>query len=234
MRKHIHSALSAPVVQKHRPRHATANTNSATTRPAGKRRAYHHGMLREDVSGRFDYLFEPLEADESAGDGDDAATSAFPQPADDGRWSRRIVLTGAVLATLAAAAATVVVLLQPARPTRPVVAPTDATLLPMARSTAPSAAMPTPTESPVPVLPATVSTSAARPPSPQPSVAAPAPPAAPPSPAPSAPPATMPPPPTTRAPISVSPQTRAPFPHQNPPRKNDGGGGLLGGLGGLL
>jgi hypothetical protein len=45
----------------------------------------------------------------------------------------------------------------------------------------------------------------------------------------------MPPPPTTRAPISVSPQTRAPFPNQAPPRKNeDGGGGLLGGLGGLL
>jgi hypothetical protein len=26
-------------------------------------------MLREDLSGRFDYLFEPLEVDESAGNG---------------------------------------------------------------------------------------------------------------------------------------------------------------------
>ncbi|WP_156752306.1 hypothetical protein [Mycobacterium sp. ACS1612] len=184
-------------------------------------------MLGEDVSDRFDYLFEPLEADESAGDGGDAAKSVVARPQEDGRWSRRIVLSGMVLATLAATAATVVVLLQPARPTQPLVTPTDTTLLPMATSTAPPAAMPTPTGSPVPVLPATVSTSAARPPAPPPSVATPAPPAAPPSPAPSAPPA-------TRAPISVSPQTRAPFPNHSPPRKNDDGGGLLGGLGGLL
>jgi hypothetical protein len=39
--------------------------------PDGKLRAYHRGTLREDLPGRFDYLFEPLEADESAGDGHD-------------------------------------------------------------------------------------------------------------------------------------------------------------------
>jgi hypothetical protein len=31
-------------------------------------------MPREDPSGRFDYLFEPLDVDESAGSGDDAVT----------------------------------------------------------------------------------------------------------------------------------------------------------------
>jgi hypothetical protein len=30
-------------------------------------------MLGEALSGRFDYLFEPLEVDESAGDGDEVA-----------------------------------------------------------------------------------------------------------------------------------------------------------------
>ena len=31
-------------------------------------------MLREDPSGRFDYLLEPLDVDESTGNGDDAVT----------------------------------------------------------------------------------------------------------------------------------------------------------------
>jgi hypothetical protein len=81
-----------------------------------------------------------------------------------------MVLAGVVLATLAAAAAMAIVLLQPARPADQIVTPSDAT---------------------------------------------------------------TPAPPTTRAPISVSPETRAPFPNQAPPRNNDqrgGGGGLLGGL----
>ena len=45
--------------------------------------------------------------------------------------------------------------------------------------------------------------------------------------------ATRPQPPATRAPISVAPETRPPFPHQNPPEGGDNRGGLLGG-GGLL
>ena len=190
-------------------------------------------MPREDLSDRFDYLFEPLDVDESPADDEDAATHAFSPPQDEGRWSRRIVLTGVVLATLAAAAATAVVLLQPAQPAQPAVTPTDATPLSTPMSAAPSNAMPSPipttTEPPVAVLPATVSTSVARPPSPAPTAAQP-PPIQPPSTVASEPPATMPPPPTTRAPMSVSPETRAPFPNQSPPRKNDQGGGLLGGL----
>jgi hypothetical protein len=208
-------------------------------RPIGKQRAYDRGMLREDLSGRFDYLFEPLEIEESAGDGgDDAATDVLAQPGDDARWSRRIVLTGVVLATLAAAAATAVVMLQPAQQGQPIIAPTDATPLstPVATATSPAmpSPMPTATPSPVQVLPVTVNSSAepiaTRAPAAVPAVAPP-----PQSQAPTAvssePPKPMPPPPTTRAPISVSPESRAPFPNQTPPRKNDdGGGGLLGGL----
>jgi hypothetical protein len=46
-------------------------------------------MLREDLSGRFDYLFESLDVDELAGNGDDAVTQALEQPGDENRWSRR-------------------------------------------------------------------------------------------------------------------------------------------------
>jgi hypothetical protein len=52
-------------------------------------------MLGEDLSGRFDYLFDPLEADEPAGNGDDMTAGAPEHDDDDGRWSRRILLIGA-------------------------------------------------------------------------------------------------------------------------------------------
>jgi hypothetical protein len=138
-------------------------------------------MLGEDLSGRFDYLFAPLEVDESAGNGDDMTAGAPEHDEDDdGRWSRRIILIGA---------------------------------------------------QPVPVTPATVSTSAVptsaatptvepqRPPVREPTTVASGP-----------PPAPMPPSATTRAPISVSPESRPPFPNQNPPGDNNQRGGLLGGL----
>jgi hypothetical protein len=117
-------------------------------------------MLREDPSGRFDYLFEPLDVDESAGNGDDAVTQALEQPADENRWSRRIILTGVVLATLAVAAATVVVLLQPTRPAQLVFTPSDSTPPSATVPTVMSTAMPTRTAQPVPVLPTTISTPA--------------------------------------------------------------------------
>ena len=77
---------------------------------------YDRDMLGEDLSGRFDYLFEPLNVDESAGDGDDVAPQAPAEPENRNRWSSRLVLAGVVVATLAAAAATAIVLVQPAEP----------------------------------------------------------------------------------------------------------------------
>jgi hypothetical protein len=200
---------------------------------------YDRDMLGEDISGRFDYLFEPLDVDESAGDGDDVLPLAPEQPDDDKPWSRRVVLTGVVLATLAVAAATVILLLQPAQPTERIVTPRDAstpsttvsTAIAPAISPALSTSMPTTTAQPAPALPATVSapavqTSAAVPTveRQRPTVQEPTTVASEPAPAP------MPPPPTTRAPISVSPESRPPFPNQNPPRNSDQRGGLLGGL----
>jgi hypothetical protein len=189
-------------------------------------------MLREDISGRFDYLFEPLDVVESAGDGDGAAPVVLAQPDNQNRWSNRIVLAGVVLATMAAATATAVALLQPAQPAQPTVIPTDATPASSPASPAMSTVMPTTT---APASPATGSTSAIqtsgatptieqqRPPVHQPTTIAS-------KPARTQPVDTMPPPPTTRAPISVSPESRAPFPNQGPPRNNDQRGGLLGGL----
>jgi len=190
-------------------------------------------MLREDISGRFDYLFEPLDGVESAGDGNVDDNGATPpvlaQPENPNRWSNRIVLAGVVLATMAAATATAVALLQPAQPAQPTVIPTDAT---PASSPAMSTVMPTTTAqvSAATVPPSAIQTSRAtptieqqRPPVQRPTTSAS-------KPAGTQPVDTMPPSPTTRAPISVSPETRAPFRNQGPPRNNDHGGGLLGGL----
>lgn len=192
-------------------------------------------MLGEDLSGRFDYLFEPLDVDESACNGDGVAPPAPEEDADDSMWSRRIVLTGVLLATMAGVAATVIVLLQPAQRTQLIVTPSDATPPSTTVSTAVSpvmsTAMPTTTAQPVPVLPATVSTSPVQTSAPRPTVEPQRPPVQEPTTVASEPaPAPMPPPPTTRAPISVSPEPRPPFPDQGPPRNNDQRGGLLGGL----
>ena len=183
-------------------------------------------MLREDLPGRFDYLFEPLDVAESAGDGDENALRALAQPDDDSRWSNWVVLAGVVLATIAAAAATAVALLQPAQPAQQTFTPTDAT----PASTSVSKAIPTAVPTAVPTA-----TSIAVPTTAQPSAATPGveprqPPVQEPTTIASQPPGTTAPPPTTRAPISVSPESRTPFPNQSPPRNNDQRGGLLGGL----
>jgi cytoskeletal protein RodZ len=200
---------------------------------------YDREMLGEDLSGRFDYLFEPLDVDESAGNGDDATPQLPEQSEDDNRWSRRIVLTGVVLATLAVAAATVMLLLQPAQRAPLIVIPSDATAsstpvttaVSPAMSRAVSTAMPTTTAQPAPVLRATVSTPAVQTSAVAPTVTPQRPPVQEPTTVASEPsPAPMPPPPTTRAPISVSPESRPPFPNQNPPGDNNQRGGLLGGL----
>jgi hypothetical protein len=177
-------------------------------------------MLGEDLSCRFDYLFEPLHVDESAGDGDDVLPLAPEHPADENRWSRRIVLTGFVLATLAVAAATVLLLLRPAQPTQQIVTPLDATTpsttvstaIAPAMSPALSLSMPTTTAQPVPVIPTTVSAPAVQTSAARPTVEPQRPPVQEPTTVASEPaPAPMPPPPTTRAPISVSPEPRPPF-----------------------
>jgi hypothetical protein len=205
-------------------------TSSVTSQLGGKLPLYHRDMLGEDLSGRFDYLFEPLEVDESAGDGDDVATRALAEPENSSRWSNRLVLAGVVLATLAAAAATAIVLLQPAKPAHQTVIPKDYAPPSTAAPALTSPPMATTTAAPVPVLPATVSTSAVRTPAATTTVAPPQPAVQQSTSVASEPPASMPPPPTTRAPISVSPESRAPFPNQSPPRQNEQGGGLLGGL----
>jgi cytoskeletal protein RodZ len=190
---------------------------------------YDRDMLGEDVSGRFDYLFEPLKVDESAGNGDDVAPRSLAEPENRSRWSSRIVLASVVLATLAAATATVVVLLQPVQPVPQIDIPRGAATPSSTVSPVESAPTPTTTAESVPVLPATVSTPAT--PVPSPRAIAPRPPPPPqPTTVASEPADTMPPSPTTRAPISVSPEPRPPFPDQTPPKKNDQGGGLLGGL----
>src|ERR1700724_3424146 len=131
-------------------------------------------MLREDLPGRFDYLFEPLDVAESAGDGDENALRALAQPNNDSRWSNWVVLSGVVLATIAAAAATAVALLQPAQPAQHTFTPTDATpasttvstAVSIAVSTTMSIAVPTTTAQPVPASGASTSavqTSAATP-----------------------------------------------------------------------
>ncbi|HVQ50783.1 MAG TPA: hypothetical protein VMS92_12130 [Mycobacterium sp.] len=119
-------------------------------------------MLGEDLSRRFDYLFEPLDVDESAGNGDDVTHQVPEHPDDDSRWSRRIVVTGIVLATLAVAAATVLLLLQPVERTQLIVTPIDATSPSTPVSEALSTSMPTPTAQPAPVIPPTVSAPAVR------------------------------------------------------------------------
>jgi hypothetical protein len=68
------------------------------------------------------------------------------QPDNHNWWSRRIVHTGVLLATLAAAAATVLVLLQPARPPREIVVPPDST--PLSTAVTPNVSQPVPTQQP--------------------------------------------------------------------------------------
>ncbi len=187
-------------------------------------------MLGEDLSGRFDYLFEPLNVDESAGDGDDVAPQAHAEPETRNRWSSRLVLAGVALATLAAGTATAIALVQPAEPEPQRLIPgNDA---PLSTTVSPVVSTPVPLTPAglLPELPATAGTSATRTSAAIPPIAPQQPSLQEPTTVASEPPGTMPPPPTTRAPISVSPESRVPFPNQTPPRKNEQRGGLLGGL----
>ncbi len=191
-------------------------------------------MPREDnLSSRFDYLFEPLGDEEPANASDDADSPA--RDYSDDRASRsaapvRMAFAAFVLATLGAVAVVAVLLLQ--QPYEPTPNTFDVPLDP-----APvSATVPDPTGEPVPPpvataseiateTPQTVESEPAQQPAPQQE--------RPPTPAQHEPDVGVTNSPATRAPISVAPEPRPPFPNQGPQRggggPDDGGGGLLGG-----
>lgn len=181
-----------------------------------------------DDSGRFDYLFEPLDDDLANTEG--IVGPAVEQADAAERRSRtaatRIGIAAVVVAMIAVAIATALFLLQRPTPASRVEAPI--------RPSAPPSVEPIATTEPVFQAPPQVTASSIEPPPPaavvvpQPQV----------QPQPQAEPTTsagpaapMPPSPTMRAPISVAPEPHPPFPNQNAPSgDNDQGGGLLGGL----
>lgn len=194
-------------------------------------RLYHLPMPREDnLSSRFDYLFEPLDVEESldesetaggrrngASDTDETPGNAAPV---------RMAFAAFVLASLGAVAVVAVLLLQQPNHTQgPVNSPAE----------------PSPAPTPVTAVPSQVATVAPPPPTQAGSEAAqtvesvptqeavPEPPPAQ-TPPPRAPKSATQNPPSTRAPISVAPEPRPPFPNQGPRAGDNGGGGLLGGL----
>jgi hypothetical protein len=198
---------------------------------------YHRNMLgEEDLAHRFDYLFEPIDVDDADVSSEDDGDRTVVTPGADDEPSvarpNRLVLAGIVLATLAAATATAVVLQQRPAPANRFGTPVN--------STPTLSTEPVGTSQPIAVSPGTVTASVID--SPQPTAviqSVPHPPPAQPQQPPPQPtaasgaseaPATH--PPTTRAPISVSPEPRPPLPNQNPPRQGAGQpGGLLPGLG---
>ena len=190
-------------------------------------------MPREDsLSSRFDYLFEPLDDDEST-DGVIDAESASGEAADRTPTSRsgapvRMAFAGFVLATLGVAAVIAALLLhRPNEPTDPVEVPlepaplstTVADIPTQAATVPPSPPTEGPTEAPQTIGHAR----GQQPPQTQQSQ----------TPSPRERQGGVTNSPNTRAPISVAPETRPPFPSQEPRTGGDGPGGLLGG-GGLL
>jgi hypothetical protein len=188
-------------------------------------------MPREDnLSSRFDYLFEPLDVEESVDDGDTAR----------GRWNGasdkdetpgnaapvRIAFAAFVLASLVAVAVVAVLLLQQPNQTQdPVNSPAEPSPMPTTVTEVPSqvAAVapppPTPADSEAAQTVESVPTQQAVPESPPTQ-----------TPPPRAPRGEVKNSPSTRAPISVAPESRPAFPNQGPRTGGSGGGGLLGGL----
>ena len=179
-----------------------------------------------DDTGRFDYLFEPLEADVANTEG-----TVAPAGTADTRSrtaATRLGIAAVVVAMIAVAIATVIFLLQRSDPASRVDAPI--------RPSTPPSVEPIATIEPIFQAPPQVTASSLEPPLttavvvPQPQPA--------PQPAPTSAPRTAanvtetkPPSPTIRAPISVEPEPHPPFPNQNAPSGDDDqGGGLLGGL----
>ena len=192
---------------------------------------YHRNMLgEEDLAHRFDYLFEPIDVDDadvsSTDDGDRTEVIATADDEPSVAGPNRLVLAGIVLATLAAATATAIVLLQRPAPANRFGTP--------ANSTPTLSTTPVGTRQPIAVSPVPVTTPTSESPHPTTVTQPPPPPVPPPPPTAATGSSEAPHPSTTRAPISVSPETRQPFPSQNPSHQGpDQPGGLLGGLGRL-
>ena len=200
-------------------------------------------MLGENPARGFDYMFEPIEGEETDENTEDT-DGRRPVPSHGAHRRQPARPSRALLAVVGLAAATLVVgivmLLMRPEPAEQVDAPIDSGPSPTSASpiattepvpaprpvTAPVVEGPA-AESPVvetPVVESAVpaATNAPQPPpSPEQTTAAPVP---------DAPAAN---PPATRAPMSVEPEPRAPFPNQQPDYGSDERGGLLGG-GGLL
>ncbi|WNG90843.1 hypothetical protein [Mycobacterium sp. ITM-2016-00318] len=186
-------------------------------------------MPREDsLSSRFDYLFEPLDVEESVPDAADASSKG----ADDGGQTPtaapvRMAFAAFVLATLGVVAVIAVLLLQePNAPQSPLNLPVQPSPPPMSVANVPSQAdtvaplPPTIADDPTPRTIESIPTPQVPPSVQQPAL----------TPAPRGPQGGVSNSPTTRAPISVAPESRPPFPNEGPPPGENGGGGLLGGL----
>lgn len=180
----------------------------------------------DNLSSRFDYLFEPLDVEESVGDIETPERAADVDEKK-GAPAVRLAFAAFVLATLGAATVVALLLLQqpvpPVGPADPPVEP-DPLLTTAINIPTPAATVapppPTTAESVAPQTIQPVPTQQAVPASPRPTQA----------PSPREPRADTPKPPATRAPISVAPESRAPFPNQGPRTGGGGAGGLLGGL----
>jgi hypothetical protein len=176
-----------------------------------------HMLGEEEDTGRFAYLFEPLDGGEAGADIDDVDAPQVAQPDLDHRWSgttpNRSVLVAVVLTAMAAVAATVILLLQRSEPADQVDAPIDSASLSTTASneTTPPALVspPTVTATVTETSEATAIIESEPPPQPEPSTAR------------SEPEVPMTRSPTTRPPISVRPESRPPFPNQNPPEDGE-------------
>ncbi len=174
------------------------------------------------LSSRFDYLFEPLDVEDST---EAEAAPSADIPSSEGTASMRMAFAAFVLATLGIV--TVVAVLLVARPSAstdtkdPTEGPLEPTPLPTVvgvpaqATTVPTSPESVPVESLPPIEPAPGQEAT---------------PAAPKTSAPRRSQGAVLNTPSTRAPISVAPETRAPFPNQTPGGGRDGVGGLLGGL----
>ncbi len=179
----------------------------------------------DNLSSRFDYLFEPLDVEESV-DGTENAKGPADRAEKKDAAPVRMAFAAFVLAILGAVAVIALLLLQqPAQPMEPADHPVESSLSTTAINIpSPAVTIPAPPAATAEdVVPETIQPLPTQEPEPEPAPARQAP-------ASRTPAGGTPKSPATRAPISVAPESRAPFPNQGPRTGDSGGGGLLGGL----